>query len=362
MKELKILMTGAGAPGYPSILNCIRNNGEREIYVVGVDMNPFATCRTMVDRFYVVPKASEPNFLDEIYRICQAEKIDIVLPCVTRELELFAVQKERFAVIGTKIAVMDYEPLHVANNKGLLLRTVKEAGLPTPKFQVVHTVQELKDAIEELGYPEEAVVVKPTFGNGSRGTRILDTSISRYELFFQQKPNSMYISYEELLTILDERDEIPEMMVMEYLPGKDYSVDILADHGKALYYSCRRGRAVSSIFVGSVVELNEDAIELCKEITGLLNLDGVMGFDTKENRDGQPRLMEINPRLPAGIVNSVAAGINFPYLLLKKTMGEKLPDCKVTEGVMMQLRNHEVLFHEDGTEMDWVIDKKVKRG
>ena len=34
LDTVRILMTGAGAPGYPSILNCLRNNGERELFIV----------------------------------------------------------------------------------------------------------------------------------------------------------------------------------------------------------------------------------------------------------------------------------------------------------------------------------------
>ena len=34
-----VLMTGAGAPGAPGIIRCLRKNGERSIRIVGVDMN-----------------------------------------------------------------------------------------------------------------------------------------------------------------------------------------------------------------------------------------------------------------------------------------------------------------------------------
>ena len=170
--------------------------------------------------------------------------------------------------------------------------------------------------------------------------------------FFNEKPNSMYSTLKEVLGIFKGKN-IPEMMVMEFLPGADLSVDILADHGKPLYVSCRRGHVVSSIMVSSVVDLNKDAIELCKNVTELLKLDGNLGFDTKEDFNGIPQLMEINPRLPAGVVASVAAGINFPYLRIKQILGEKLPECCVREGVMMQLRNEEVLYNPDGTELWW---------
>lgn len=355
METVRILMTGAGAPGCPSILNCLRNNGERELYIVGVDMNPMATCRTKVDQFYQVPGAAAPNFIDSVFAICKKEKIQVIISIVTRELELFAKAKERFAEIGTIVATMDYEPLHIANNKGLFLTTLKEAGLSTPAFKVVHTPEELEQAVYDLGYPDEPVVVKPTFGNGSRGVRILDAKKSRYDRFFNEKPNAQEMRLEELMAIIAERNKIPEMVVMEYLPNEEISVDILADHGKTLYYSCRVGIVVSSIMVSSEVKNNKSAIELASNITKLLKLDGNIGFDMKLDKNNKPQVMEINPRLPAGVVGSVIAGVNFPYLGVKQALGEELPDVHVTEGYRMQFRNEEVLYNPDGTLADWKV-------
>lgn len=355
MDTVRILMTGAGAPGCPSILNCLRNNGERELYIIGVDMNPMATCRSKVDKFYQIPAAADPAFIDKVLEICKLERVQVLISIVTRELELFAKAKERFAEVGTIVSTMDYEPLHIANNKGLLLTAMKEAGLPTPDFCLVHTPEELEKAVRELGYPEKPVVVKPTFGNGSRGVRILDAKKSRYDRFFNAKPNTQEMRLEELMDIISERNVIPEMMAMEYLPNEDVSVDILADHGKTLYYSCRQGVVVSSIMVSSVIKFHEGAIELAKKVTELLKLDGNMGFDMKVDAKGNAQVMEINPRLPAGIVNTVVAGINMPYLRIKQVLGEEMPECHVTEGYSMQFRNEEVIYKPDGTLANWKV-------
>ena len=355
LDTVRILMTGAGAPGYPSILNCLRNNGERELFIVGVDMNPMATCRLKVDKFYQVPVASDPVFIDKVLEICKEEKIQVLISIVTRDVELFAAAKNRFGEVGTIVSVMDYKPLHIANNKGMLLTAMKKGGLPTPDFRVVLTPEELEKAVYELGYPRESVVIKPTFGNGSRGVRILDANKSRYDQFFKEKPNSQYMRFEELKDIIAERNEIPEMVVMEYLPNEEISVDILAEHGETVCFSCRQGVVISSIMVSSIIKFNEEAIELAKKITKLLNLDGNIGFDMKVDKNGRPQLMEINPRLPAGVVNTVVAGVNMPYLRIKQVLGEEILDCHVTEGYMMQFRNEEVLYNPDGSLVDWKV-------
>lgn len=354
MKQATVLLTGCGAPGAPSIIKCLRKNGEREIRIISVDMNENAAARNLVDAFYVVPAAEDPSFIGRVLDICRIEEVEVVLPIVTRELEVFSAARARFEEAGVKISVMDSEPLHIANNKGLLLSAMKEAGLTTPEFRVVHTADETEAAVKELGYPEKAVVVKPTFGNGSRGTRILDPKISRYDLFFKQKPGSMYISFSELMEILREREGIPELMVMEYLPGTEYTVDILAEQGRVLKAVCRKGmRVVSSIMMDSVIQQNEEALTLCGETVRLLRFDGSIGFDMRENAEGRPLVMEVNPRLTAGVVACAISGVNFPYLAVKRLMGEVLPQTQVTEGTIMRRRNAEVFFDPEGNEIDW---------
>lgn len=354
MKPITVLLTGCGAPGAPGIIKCLRKNGEREIRIVSVDMNENAASRTFVDAFYTVPAGPDPGFIDRVLDVCRTEKVEAVLPIVTRELEVFAAAKARFEDAGIKVNVMDPGPLHTANNKGLLLSAMREAGLPTPEFRVVHMADEVEAAVKELGYPEKAVVVKPTFGNGSRGTRILDPKVSCYDLFFKEKPGSMYISFSELMETLRERDTIPEMMVMEYLPGEEYKVDTLVNRGSVLTAVCRHDTLVihSNTF-GSVSQQNPDAIGLCASVIRHLGLDGNVNFDLKENTDGAPRLMEINPRLGGGVVSCAVAGVNFPYLGLKKLLGEPIPVCTVRDGIVMRRRNAEIFFAPDGSEIDW---------
>lgn len=353
LDTVRVLITGTGAPGFPSILNCLRNNGERELFIVGVDMNPAAVFRSAVNKFYPVPSATAPSFICTILEICKEEKIQVLISIVTRELELFAAEKKRFLEVGTVVATMDPGPLHIANNKGLLLSAMKEAGFPTPAFFIVHNPDEFEKAVFALGYPDKKVVIKPTFGNGSRGTRILDAKESRYDRFFFQKPSSQVMRLEEVMAIFLEKESIPEMMVMEYLPNEEICVDVLAEHGKVLYSSCRSGMVVSSIMVSSMVKDYPAARKLAEKVVSLLDLDGNIDFDMKIDQDGNPQIMEINPRLPAGVAVQAMAGINFPYLRIKQLLGEDLPDCKATEGYQMQFYNREIFYNPDGITVEW---------
>ena len=86
LTDICVLLTGAGAPGAPGIIKCLRKNGERDIRIVGVDMNENATGRKLVDAFYKVPAGKDPAFLSCILDICKKESVQVVMPLVTREL------------------------------------------------------------------------------------------------------------------------------------------------------------------------------------------------------------------------------------------------------------------------------------
>lgn len=354
MKDLNVLMTGAGAPGAPSIIKCLRKNGERNIRIVGVDMNEKSNGRRLVDVFYQVPAARDDGYIDAILKICDKEKIDIVMPLVTRELVKYAQSRQLFADRNIVLSVDDLEPLKIINNKANLLMKMRELGMETPAFKVVSTADEVEAAAYELGYPNNAVCVKGAEGNGSRGVRIIDPAKSLYDLFFNEKPNSMYISFEELMRTLREKDAIPQMLVMEYLPGQEYGVDALCDHGRILYIAGRYNYAVSSsIPQGCILENRKEPFAIAEEIIEKLSITGNINFDFIYDKNGDPRLIEINPRLSATIASYAPAGINFPYLRLKQLLGEPIEGLKLQEGIMMQRRYSEVFFAPDGSEIPW---------
>ena len=352
--KINVLLTGAGAPGARGIIRCLRNNGEHDIKLIGVDMREDVPFANMLDGFYQIPPAKDDNFINAILDICIKEDIQFVLPIITRELEKFSASVDLFSKHGIKVAVMEYDNLCLVNNKAKLLEALTNKGVECPKFVVANTVEEIKQGCDKMGYPNNPVCVKRTFGNGSRGVRILDESVSKYDLFFNEKPNSMITTYSNIIDTLSEKPTIPEMMVMEYLPGEEYSVDILADKGEIIYMVGRTNTVViSSIPQESVLIVDEKAYEMSKKIVKALNLSGNVGIDFRMNKDNEPRIMEINPRLTATIVLNAVAGINFPYLTLKYYMGEKMPELNIKYGTKVKKKTIEEFYDNEGNSIEF---------
>ena len=323
----------------PGTMACIKQNGERQIRLIGADMSDDPTILQMCDAAYPVPRGNDPAYVDVLIDICKKEKVDVLLPIMSVELNALAENRDRFADVGTIVSVSDPAALAVANDKRKLLDYLREQGLPCADYYAVNSMDELLATVRKLGYPEKRVCVKATNGSGSRGFRLLDAKASRFDMFLHEKPSAGVIRLEELTAILEEAEAFPELLVMEYLPGTEYSVDLLADHGKVLVCCCRKSlRMENSIMLDAEIVDAPAVLELCAAVTEKLGLDGNIGFDLRERADGTPLIMECNPRITAGIPYFALAGINLPYLCIKYLLGEELPECSLKYGTVVKRR------------------------
>ncbi len=339
MKDLTVLITAAGNVYMPGTIACLRKNGERKVRIIGVDMNADDTILQMCDVTYQVPKANDPEYIDALLNICSKEKVDVLLPIMSAELEKLAEHKKRFEEMGTMVSVSDVDSLAIANDKLKLLDFISEKGLPCADYSCVNSIEEFNNVAEKLGYPEKKICVKAIKGSGSRGFRIIDESVSQLGLFLNDKPTSERISLKDMNKTLCEAEVFPKLLLMEYLPGNEYSVDLLADKGKVLYSCCRKSlRMENSIMLEAEIVDNPEALSLCNDITALLGLDGNIGFDIKERYDGVPMIMECNPRITAGVPFFERAGVNLPYLCIKKLLGEELPSVEPEYGKIVRRR------------------------
>ena len=80
MKPLTVLVTASGAPGTAALLRALRENGERELRLVGSDMSERSVGRHLCDAFHLVPAGSDPGFAAAIAELCEREGVDAVLP------------------------------------------------------------------------------------------------------------------------------------------------------------------------------------------------------------------------------------------------------------------------------------------
>lgn len=349
MKTIRVMLTGGGAPGMPGVIRCLRSVYECGIYLVAADMDEKAPSRKDFDAFYTIPPAKDDDFIPRVLQIAKEESIDILIPCVTRELLKFSESRELFENEGICVGVLTPESLEVSNDKGKLLSAMRNAGMRVPEFYVADSWGEIDEGIRKIGYPKAGFCIKAVTGNGSRGVRLVDPFVSKSRLFFDEKPNGMYTSINDLRELFSGMQSFPkQMMVMELLNGDEYSVDIVARNGQTLAAVARKGLSVvSSNQTSSVVVDRDDLISQCGEVVNLLDLSGNIGFDIKCDDNGTPYIIEINPRFTGGIVTCLAAGANMPWLGIKSWLNMPVEQPKLRYGVRMQRFWNERFYDEN---------------
>lgn len=315
-------MTGGGAPGGPGIIKGIKQDSNIEL-VVG-DSNSEATGRYLNDKFEQILNANETDYIEDLLRICIKHEINIILPLVTNELFVLSKNKKYFEDRGIKIIVSEYDSLKIANDKSALYNHLKANNISTPNFKVAKTFDEVLYAFEQLGYPENPICIKPSVSNGSRGVRIVDSSIDEFELLFKHKPNSLYITFDKLKEVLEGK-QIPELLISEVLPGEEFTIDTIVSKGKAeIILPRKRSRMNGGISVAGSFEENKEIINYCKEIIDSLNLDGPIGLQVKQSESGKYKILEINPRIQGTSIAALGLGINLPLLSIYNALGYEI--------------------------------------
>ncbi len=354
-RDITVLMSASSSPSMPGMIKCFKNVKERNIRVVGVDMSDDPSAKFMVDAFYQVPAASAPNYADIMLDICKKEKVDVYFPNVSAEVSAVVARKDEFEALGVKLSVSNMESVAISNNKLKTYEALEKAGIPVPRYYGVHTVEDFVEGMKYMGYPEKPVCIKIVDGSGSRGVRIIDSTKSRYDIFVKEKPNSFYISYDDMLSMLQSAPEpLHEMMLVECMHGPEFTVDLLAEKGKALYIVGRNNvDSLMSIAQASVLQYDELAYKVSEQVIDLLKMDGNVGFDFMRNDKEEAVLMDINPRITATISIMAAGGVNLPYLRVKQLLGEELPACKPQFGTRIRRRYGEMFTDKDGNQIDF---------
>ncbi len=326
MRDLTVLMTAIGAPGAPGIIYSLEKNGERKIKIIGTDMNKEAVGFSMVKKHFLVPSGNSSDYISRMLEIVEKEKPDILLPLATYELSPLAENKDKFESLGCKVLVSSPEALKIANNKAELCKFLDKKGIPTPKIKLPASVKEFEKAVYDLGYPEKPVCFKPVIGKGSRGFRILKSDIDKLDLLLRYKPDTTITTLEDILDLFENVKDFPELVIMEYLSGAEYSVDLLVKNGKAILTVPRRRDLIKAgiSFIGTV-EKNQKVIDMANSIVRAIGLDYNIGVQLKEDEAGVPKIIEINPRVEGTIILCVAAGVNLPYLAIKQALEETIP-------------------------------------
>jgi carbamoyl-phosphate synthase large subunit len=252
-------------------------------------------------RRVLVPAGDSPGFAETLLRICLHVGADVLVPTVDDELLPLARLRASFAREGVTLLLARASTLEMCLDKWALHKNCR-GSVRVPNCWL---------ADERLDPREMALpaIVKPRRGSGSRGVRLLERRAQVAGL---------------------PRDGT--LLVQEYLPGPEWSIDVLAGQDGSVRAVVPRARLrVDSGVAIAGRTLHDEGLEAFgRTVARVIGLTTVANVQVKGAADGRPALLEVNPRFPGTMPLTIAAGIDMPSLALADALAEQ-PTPEVLE-------------------------------
>jgi predicted ATP-grasp superfamily ATP-dependent carboligase len=232
-----------------------------------------------------LPFVDTPQFIQELNRVIAIHDIDFIIPAL--DSAVLAMAENQDAIKAT-VVTSCAETCAVCRSKQKTYELFEKL-IPTPKVYASN---------QTLTFP---IFLKPDVGQGTKGTYRVRTR-QEVEFYLRQDPT---------------------LLCLEYLPGKEFTVDCFTDkHGTLLFAAAReRRRIYNGISVNSKEVTDDRFQELAHIINKTLSFQGMWFCQFKARSDGELVLLEIAPRVAGTMALFRAAGINFVELSLFDRMG-----------------------------------------
>ena len=324
IEKKNVLIFPSGAENAINIFNSLKYNIHFEL---------FGASMIYDEEHFIFDKElniKDENFFNKFNELIEKLKIDFILP-THDEISYFLVKNEA-NIKKAKVCCSSLQACEIAYDKSKIYETFKNEFFAPIIYEKNSNME----------YP---VFAKPKHGAGGKGTFKVE-------------------SYSELENI-----DFDKLLIMEYLPGKEYTVDCFTNRNGELQfcYARTRERVTNGIAYHSIkVEDNTEFLKIAKILNNTLKFRGAWFFQVKEDKNGKLKLMEFSIRQAGTMIYFREYGINFPALTLFDFMD--LDVIPIMNNVTMVLErcihnsfkldyNYEnVYFDFDDT---IIIDKKV---
>jgi carbamoylphosphate synthase large subunit len=258
----------------------------------------------------------DAGYVDWCLATCRAHRVDLFVPGEARDA--IAAAADRFAARGTRVALAaPADRLAAIEDKAAFTAAAAAHGLPVARTMLVRDGAGLHAAVANLAAAGLDACVKPPCGVFGAGYwRLADTPLFAALMH----PDARILPPATMAAALDATPGA-ELLVMEHLPGTETSVDLLAHHGRTLAAVARiKGR------VSQHVVTDGPAIDLATATAAAFDLHGIVNVQMIEDAAGQPRLIEVNPRMAGACLHTLFVGAVLPWWWVAIELGLATPD------------------------------------
>ncbi len=302
-KVSNVLVPGASAPaGINTIKSLKLANFKGK--VLSTDSNELSAGFYLSDYKELSPEAEDKGYLDFLFKVIEKYEINVLMPSSGYDIFPFSENKKKLRNLGVVPVVSDRDVLEVCRDKILTFERLKN------NFNLPYTTED-KNRVTEF-----PIISKPRFGKGSRDI-IQINDFSELDYISSRYSNMIY---------------------QEYLPGEEYTIDVLSDLDSNPLISVPRVRLQTrgGISTKGKIVLEKELIEESFKISKFLKIIGPCCIQMKKDKDNSFKLVEINPRLGGGTIFTTLAGANFPKMIIDMIEGKKIKMPTVSEVTILR--------------------------
>lgn len=272
---------------------------ECEGSVIATDYDRLAPAIYEADKYYTVPRITEPGYIDLILSICKKERIDGVLSLIDPELSILAANKDSFESLGAHIIGSSFDLCELALDKYDMYCWLEQNGFNCARSW--KDIDAFYSAVSsgDVDYP---VFVKPTRGSASM-------SISKAN-------DKMAVDF---LCSCSKK-----LMVQEYLDGEEIGADVYIDmiSGEVVSIFTKRKIKMRAGETDKAVSFkNKSLFEYIERFVLKAGYKGQIDIDIF-NINGQFYISEVNPRFGGGYPHAHESGCNHIKLIYNNLKGK----------------------------------------
>jgi hypothetical protein len=213
------------------------------------------------------------------------------------------------------VTVADAETLPRLHDKAWVYGQMSQR-LPLAAHTLLRHADGLQPAVERLWLQELEACIKPTvsiYGKGFHRLLRSDATRRTKRGLWQAEWVARYAPL----------GDCAPQLVLEYLPGHEYSVDCIGDAGRLVTGIVRKKALTSDT---QLLDDNQPLLDQAAKLVAQFKLSGLVNIQFKSSSMDcdEPLVLEINPRMSGGCLYAELAGLNLPHLQLLNAM-DRLP-------------------------------------
>lgn len=294
--------------------------------VIATDNWSVAPALFLADKQYVVPKITDPSYIETVLDLCKKEDIKAITTFIDPEIEVLSKNRELFIENGILPLCPSYKSAGLCFDKYEMFLHLSKNGVRT--VLTYNSLDSFKAGLEkgEISFP---VFIKPISGSGSVGAQRVNTMEELEVLFHEGKFN--YI-------------------IQELMTGGDCDADVYVDcisHKPVAAFSKRKIETRIGGASKTISFKDQKLFDFIEEVCSVLELNGPCDMDFFY-KNGEYYLSEINPRFGGAYLHAYGAGVDFVKLIMNNIEGieNKSQIGEYDEGVLMLMYDDVVITKE----------------